>query len=364
MKRCVSCLRPDTLPGAVFNAEGVCPACERFEARKSIDYACRRDFLKNLCDEHRSKDGSYDCIIPVSGGKDSFFQVHILKNEFNMHPLLVCVTDPFTHTPEGQHNYEQIAKAFNCDTITARLDPNRIAKSSLLTLQKIGSTNWEVDKAIYAWPLQVAIQMGIKLVVYGENVSWEYGGMNAKNDFSANEQIMNRVVAPLPDESPKEFNRDMLRYPTPDEINESKLQALYLSWFYPWNDFTNLSHAECFGFKQLRSMKRAGYIDNYAQIDSVGYLFNYYLKFMKYGIGRVVDIGSRWVRYGGFTKEKLREAIVTDEGRFDLAIAADFCRMIGQEWDDIRPMVSKWWNRDLFDVAEGSMEWKWKDAGW
>lgn len=363
MKRCIKCLRPDTLPGIEFHNGSVCPACIRYEERRSIDWKPRRDYLKHLCDEYRRNDGTYDCIIPVSGGKDSFFQAHIMKHEYNMHPLLVCVTDPFAHTPEGAFNYEQIARAFECDTITARLDPVRIAKSSLQTLITLGSTNWEIDKAIYAWPLQIAIQQGIKLVVYGENVSWEYGGPNAKDTYSANEQIKNNVVSADGNDIVPNSNANFLRYPTKKEFEESKIQAIYLSWFFPWNDFTNVSHAECFGFKRLRSMKREGYIDDYAQIDSIGYLFNYYLKFMKYGIGRIVDIGSRWVRYGNMNKEVLADQIRINEGKFDMVIAADYCSMIGREWDSIKPFVSKWWNREIFDVDWDSMEWKWKNDG-
>lgn len=362
MKRCINCLRPDTLPGVVFE-NGVCPACIRYEARSRIDWQARYAELKKLCDAYRSAHGTYDCIIPVSGGKDSYFQVHVFKNIMNMNPLLVCVTDPFTHTPEGIHNYDNISKAFDCDMITLRLSPERISHSSFMTLKALGSTNWEIDKAIYAWPLRLAMEMGIKLVVYGENVSWEYGGPNAQDTPSANEQIKNNVVSEAGEKSLPWGNENMLWLPHPDVLEINEIQGIYLSYFYPWNDFINIKHAECYGFRQLKSMSRAGYIDMYAQIDSVGYLFNYYLKFMKYGIGRIVDIGSRWVRYGGaFTTAKLKETVLAREGAFDLAIAADYCKMIGKEWDEIQPIVSRWWNRDIFDVAEGSMEWKWKNS--
>jgi len=360
MIRCTVCCRPDTLPGVVFNDKGVCPACVRYAMRESINWERRGDFLKNLCNEHRSQNGAYDCIIPVSGGKDSFYQVHIMKNEYNMHPLLVSVADPFTGTPEGRHNHETIARAFGCDTVSLRLDPLRVAKSSLMTLERSGCTNWEVDRAIYAWPLQMAIRTGIKLVVYGENVSWEYGGPNAEDTFDANDQIRNNVVPEDAVNFVEGADRNALRHPSYDEINEARIQSIYLSWFFPWNDFVNLRTAEHHGFKKLSTYERVGYLDDYAQIDSIGYLFNYYLKFMKYGIGRVVDIGSRWVRYGHFSRERLQEAIDTDEGRFDLFIAADYCRAVGKDWHDVKPLVSKWWNRDIFDVAEGSMEWRWK----
>lgn len=364
MERCIKCLRPDTLPGVVFDDYGQCPACVRYAARSSIDWKARREELVNLCDAYRSKDGKYDCIIPVSGGKDSYFQAHIIKSEMQMNPLLVCVTDPFTHTPEGIHNYNNISKAFDCDMITLQLSPSRVAVSSFKTLRELGSSNWEIDKAIYAWPLQIALQMGIKLIVYGENVSWEYGGPNAEDTPSANEQIKNNVVCNEGELALEYGNKNMLRYPTQREIDESGMTAIYLSYFFPWNDLVNVKHAECYGFKQLKSMKRAGFLDTYAQIDSVGYLFNYYLKFMKYGIGRIVDIGSRWVRHNNFfDKQKLGEEIRAHEGDFDLAIAADYCRMIGHDWEEIKPFVSKWWNREIFDVKEGSMEWRWKDIG-
>jgi len=368
MIRCSKCLKPDTLPGVEF-VDGICPACIRYENRKNIDWKSRQELLAKICDGHRKNDGTYDCIIPVSGGKDSYCQVNLFKNVYKMNPLLLTVTDPFTHTKEGTHNFNNISKVFGCDHITLNINPEFVLKSSIATFERLGSTNWVVDKAIYAWPLQIAIQMGIRLVVYGENVAWEYGGKNAEDTYDANKQIWNDVVKAEGEDVIKELDPDgrysnALHYPTPEALKASGMQAIYTSYFYPWNDLENVKVAESFGFRKLTSMTRDGFLDDYAQIDSVGYLFNYYLKFMKYGIGRVVDIGSRWVRYGHITKDggtmlerNLMDHLV-NEGRFDQNIANDFMNKTGVSEEWFFKTLSKWWNRDIFDITPKGWSWK------
>lgn len=361
MNRCVKCLKPDTIPGVEF-VDGVCPACIRYENRKHINYATRRDFFNKLCDEYRSSDGSYDCIIPISGGKDSYFQTYVMKVVHKMNPLLVSVTDPFTHTDAGKHNAENIGRAFECDKITLELDPNLIADSALETLKEFGSTNWAIDKAIYAWPLQVALEKNIKFVVYGENVPWEYGGVYATDTFDANAQITNDVVKPEGEAILAKYvgKTNALRHPTAEQLKQAKIQSIYTSYFYPWNDFNNIEKAAEYGFRTLDGeWERKGYLDSYAQIDSVGYLFNYYLKFMKYGVGRVVDIGSRWVRYGIMTKEELAKEIEEKEGKFDIDIFKDFCQATNSREDIVKVVMDKWWNLDIFNLDENG-KWSWK----
>ena len=366
MKRCIKCLKPNTLPGVVFSADGVCPACERFENRKNIDYSKRREFLTRLCDEFRRTNGKYDCIIPVSGGKDSYFQTYLMTQVYKMNPLLVCVTDPFEHTGAGTHNYQNLGRAFGCDMITLTLNPEFVAKSSVATFRELGSTNWAVDKAIYAWPLNVALEKDIRLVVYGENVAWEYGGMNAEDTYNANKQINNDVVKGDGEEiiklcDPEQKNYNALRYPSTTMFDMSGVQAIYASYFYPWNDLINVAEAEKWGFRCLgEEWNRQGFLDDYAQIDSVGYLFNYYLKFMKYGIGRVVDIGSRWVRYGKITKEQLAAQIEHKEGRQDDRIVRDFLRVTNLGREEFLKIMSKWWNYDIFEIDHCG-GWHWKD---
>jgi N-acetyl sugar amidotransferase len=326
----------------------------------------RRNFLNELCDRYRRYDGQYDCIIPVSGGKDSYYQVFLMTRVYHMTPLLVCVTDPFEHTVVGTQNHQNIGEAFRCDMVTLALNPEFIAKTSVATFKALGSTNWVVDKAIYAWPLQVAIEKGIKLIIYGENVAWEYGGVNAEDTYDANTQILNDVVkrdgeSVIEECDPTGKHSNALHYPTADALKAAGIQAIYISYFYPWNDIENVTIAEEWGFKRLGPMwVRRGFLDNYAQIDSVGYLFNYYLKFQKYGIGRVVDIGSRWVRYGKITKEELAALIRQKEGQLDDQILEDFLRITGLSHKECQTILKKWWNRDIFTL-DANDNWQWRE---
>jgi len=115
MKHCIKCRMPSTRPGSIFDDQGVCQACRNYENRGTIDWEERQKQLSILCDKYRREDGYYDCVIPVSGGKDSHFLVHTMKEEMGMNPLLITVGDPFTKTEAGTKNFRNLGDAFGCD---------------------------------------------------------------------------------------------------------------------------------------------------------------------------------------------------------------------------------------------------------
>ena len=115
MKYCKKCVIPDTRPHIIFNEDGICQACLNQEKKRNIDYKARFNELKKLCDKYRRNDGYYDCVIAVSGGKDSHFITYTMKEKLGMNPLLVCVADPFTHSEVGTHNLNNLTVAFGCD---------------------------------------------------------------------------------------------------------------------------------------------------------------------------------------------------------------------------------------------------------
>ncbi|KKM75296.1 hypothetical protein LCGC14_1391640 [marine sediment metagenome] len=258
MKRCSKCLMAETKPGIVFDENGVCQACLHHAARKDVDWELRLKSLQTLTRYHRRYDGSYDCIIPVSGGKDSYYQVHTIKEHCKMNPLLVCVGDHYAHTGAGIKNLRNLQKVFNCDLITAKLDPDLARTLTRRAFEQFGSPTWPIDRMIYCWPLQVAKQMGIQLVVYGENVSYEYGGFQNEDTASAKEQINNDVAKAVPEGffngiSPARTN--MLQYP-----DVTNMEPIYLSYYVPWSGLVNLKYAQTKGFKPLHwgKMMRAG----------------------------------------------------------------------------------------------------------
>lgn len=121
MKYCKKCVMPDTRPGITFNEEGVCSACQQIERRKTIDWSKRWEEFEAICSKYRGmNDNGYDCAIAVSGGKDSHYQVHLMKNVMHMNPILFSVEDNFPMTEAGKHNLKNISEEFGCNIISIK----------------------------------------------------------------------------------------------------------------------------------------------------------------------------------------------------------------------------------------------------
>jgi len=334
MKFCKKCIMPDTRPGISFNLEGVCIACQNNEKKKSVNWDARMKELEILCDKYRRKNpGEYDCIIAVSGGKDSHYQVHVMKELMNMNPLLITVEDFFTMTEAGKHNIKNISEAFGCNLISFK--PNRKAAKviSRYMFENYGRPLWYVDRLLYTVPLYYAASLNIPLLVYGENVSYEYGGVDDKETYSARAQIFNGVA---PDVKLDELvqagvPRDELVYlEAPSQELLNKLEPIYLSYFMEWNSVKNYEFAKTRGFKDLtHEWDRTNHIENFNQIDSYGYLLNAWMKYPKYGHAYATDYSARWVRYGLLTREEAVKYAEERDHAIDPKIVEDFCEFTG-----------------------------------
>lgn len=367
MKYCKKCVMPDTRPGIKFDEKGVCFPCRVAEERKEIIWDKRLEELKELCDRYRGKNGDYyDCIVTVSGGKDSHFQVHVMKELMKMNPLLVNVHN-FSWTKTGLHNFNNLSDVFGCDTISLHINRKLARKMLWKAFVKLGSPTWIWDKAVYAFPLRVGINYHIPLIVYGENVSYEYGGYLREETYSAKDQIHNDVVKPvdwdfwLEDEiTMKDFNSVI--YPTKEEIEEAELEPIYLSYFVPWDGYKNMELAKKYGFKSLNDTgewPREGYIDDYDQIDAIGYLVHPWLKYPKYGHARATDVACYWIRTGRITREEGIRLVKEHDHRLDRRALKDFLDFVGHSEEEFWQVVDKFYNKDIFEKVNG--QWRLKD---
>ena len=187
---------PDTRPGITFDSEGICSACRHYESRAKVDWAAREKEFAALCDKYRGCNGpaGYDCAVAVSGGKDSHYQVHMLKNVYHMNPILFSVEDNFPMTEAGKHNLRNISEEFGCTIISCKPDI-RVQKILMRKFfEKYGKPTWYVDRLIYTFPLHMALKFNTPMLCYGENVSFEYGGSADKETYSARGQIENGVA--------------------------------------------------------------------------------------------------------------------------------------------------------------------------
>lgn len=356
MKYCTRCVMPDTRPGITFNEEGVCSACQSYEHRKEVDYDERFKELEALCDKYRGMNGpnGYDCMIAVSGGKDSHFQVHLMKNVMKMNPLLVSVEDNFPMTEAGKHNLKNISEAFGCDLITMK--PNIRAQKAIMkyTFEKYGKPTFFVDRYIYSYPLWMALRFNTPLLVYGENVSHEYGGGNDEETYSARDQINNGVGSGISkEELIKETGvsaKDLNFFDAPSAEEMEKLDPMYVSYFVPWNSFHNYEIAKKYGFHDLtHEWRRTHHIEDMDQIDSRAYLVHSWMKYPKFGHASATDYAARMVRYGMLTRDEAFELVKKHDHALDPLCVRDFCEFLGYSEKEFWEIIDKLYNKELFE---------------
>tara|TARA_B100000949_G_scaffold162129_1_gene142905 strand:- start:1085 stop:2179 length:1095 start_codon:yes stop_codon:yes gene_type:complete len=346
---------PDTRPGIRFDDNGTCFACINYEKQKNIDWKERWTELEQLCDKYRGSNGDgYDCAIAVSGGKDSHFQIYILKEKLDMNPILLT-SGNIDWTETGRKNLENLSDEFGCDIIMSV--PNRKISRIMFkkTFSEIGSPGWYQDSALYAFPVQMSIKLGIKLLVYGEDINYTYGGKYDTETSSAILQSKNDVVKPVWDKwfedgiiSEKDLNS--IKQPSMEEIKNAGLEMIYLSYFVPWNSNQNYEIAKKHGFKHLgHEYIRESSIENYDQIDSLIYLLNPFLKFPKFGHSMATDIASRWIRYGLKTREEMIPFVEEYDGQLDQGVIEKFCEFTKMSTSEFYSILDKWYNPELFE---------------
>ena len=355
MNYCTKCVMPDTRPGISFNEAGVCSACEAFENRKKVNYKQLFDELKTLCDKYRGMNGphGYDCMIAVSGGKDSHFQVYMFKEVLGMNPLLVTVEDNFPMTAAGVHNLKNISEAFGCDIIGMK--PNIKAQKNIMryTFEKHGKPTYFLDRYIYTYPLHMAVKFNTPLLVYGENVSYEYGGAGAIETYSAKDQINNGVGGGIPTE--EFFNdgtslKDLNFFEPPVAEELEKLNPIYLSYFVEWNSFTNYELARKHGFHDLtHEWIRTHHVENFDQVDSRAYLIHPWLKYPKFGHASATDYTARMVRHGLITREEAFELVKKRDHNLDPLAVRDFCEFVGYSEREFWSIIDGLYNPEIFE---------------
>lgn len=354
MKYCKKCVIPDTRPGIKFNNEGLCSACQSYDKRKEVDWEKRFEELKEICDKYRGMNGnSFDCAIAVSGGKDSHYQVHLMKEVMKMNPILFSVEDNFEMTEAGKHNLKNISEEFGCPIISLKPDIRAQKKLMRYTFEKYGKPTWFIDRLIYTYPMQMALKFNTPLLVYGENVSYEYGGSDYVETYSARNQLANGVASDINwdellliegiDESVLELTK------APSSAELDKLDPMYVSYFIPWNSYSNYQFAKKRGFRDLtHEWDRTHHIENFDQIDSRAYLVHSWLKYPKFGHASATDYAARFIRYGILTREEAIELVKKHDHALDCKSVSDFIKFANYTEKEFWAIIDSFYNRDLF----------------
>ena len=355
LKYCKKCLMPNTRPGLDFDENDVCDACTNYERQKTTDWKMRFKEFEILCDKHRNSNGTnYDCAIAVSGGKDSHFQVYYLKEVMKMNPLLLSVAN-VDWTETGRKNLDNISDTFGCDLLQFNINKKAARILTKKSLEELGQPTWYFDSLLYAYPYRMAMKLGIKLLVYGENITYAYGGKYKSETPSAMLQPSNGVVKPfsqkwLEDSELSENDLQLTLPPSIEECEKFGLEPIYLSYFIPWDSHHNYEVAKRWGFKHLgHEYIREGSIEQYNQIDSISYLLNLYLKYLKYAHSTSTEMACRWIRAGLKTRDEMIPLVEEHDKKLDQGTIEKFCEFTKMSVPEFWNILDKWYNPDLFE---------------
>ena len=358
---------PNTRPGIKFDDEGVCYPCRAAERMKKTDWKQRWNELEQLADKYRGSNGDYyDCINTASAGKDSYYQTYILKEKLGLNPLLVSI-DNISWTETGRQNWANLLEEFSVDAHVMSINRKVMRKTYRKAFEKIGNGSWYFDRAIYAYPIKLAIQLDIPLIFYGEDTNYLYGGPFYEEKPSALDQINNGVAEQVDwnlwlDDEITMMDLNPAVYPTLEEIKKAKLNPTFLSYFVPWSDYGNMEIACEHGFKTLDDTgewDRDGRFENYGQIDTIGYIVDCWLKFPKFCHQKVSEGASLWIREGRITREEGVEKVNEEDWMLDRKALADYLDFLQITEDYFWKKVDKWVNKDLLEKRDGN--WRLKE---
>lgn len=354
IKHCKKCLMPNTRHGSLFSKEGICQACVNYEKRKEINWGERREQLKELCRKYRRNDNYYDCLIPVSGGKDSHFLAYVIKEELGMNPLLITVTDPFTHTKAGSHNLRNLIETFRVNHYQYTVNHDLFRRATRIAFEETGEALKFVECAIYTIPVLFAQKFNMPFVIFGENSAYEYGTTDKES------YLATPVIQAMSDRLEKDRKWWIEKGLTEKEVDSIQVdrtkplpEIIFMSYFDPWSSTKHLEIAKRYGFIDLaHEWKREGCIEDFEQIDSVAYMVHLWLKYPKFGFQRTSDIASRRVREGLLSLSEAKKLIIERDYKLDQQAMEDFIKFCGytpkQFWD----VVERFWNPDLFEKVE------------
>ncbi len=356
---CQRCILPDTRPGVVLDAEGVCAGCRNAEAKRHIDWGERAAHFRHIVEVSRARAGdrNYDCVVPVSGGKDSFWQV-VTCLEQGLHPLCVSYICPGL-TELGRRNLTALAD-IGVDLLQLRISPDVERRFVRKSFEKTGIGGLVSHMAIYRWPVHIALTHGIPLVVYGENSAFEYGsedesltGSRVDRRWLQTFGVTAGTVAEdwLDDELTAKQLAPLLT--PPDELlAERDLHVLFLGYYFAWDPKKSLAAAVAHGFQSRPEGARVGHYD-FVNIDDDMISVHHHPKWHKFGITRTWDTLSMEIRNGRMTRDDAIEHLrrVGDETPWaDIRVFSDY---LGIEVADYFEILEGFRNHDIWSRRDG-----------
>ena len=371
IRYCKKCLFPDSKPDLYFDEGGVCDACQSSAKKhghtEPIDWDRRaKEFDQILINANKKADGWYDCIVPVSGGKDSSWQTYAMKKIHNMNPLAVTF-DQFDQTDTGLHNLD-VLRSIGVDHVHFTLNPNVVRQLVRKGFEIVGDPYWVNHVGIFTIPFHFATRFRIPLVVFGENPQFEYGGPESSRDNMVMDKRWRQEfggMRGLREEDMVDMDISIadlraLQYPDDETVHEVGVMGTFYGYYFKWDASIHTEIIKSFGWKSLPEPPAGSWVDN-ENCDMKFIDIREHIKYLKFGYGRATDQLNIEVRHGRITRQEAIKIVKEIDGQVSPENIKRFCEYLDISIHKYNEIVDSFVNSDIFKRAPNGRNWVLKE---
>jgi len=366
MKFCSNCVMPDTKPGVWLDERGFCNACRTKEVKANIDWDDRFKDLELIVEDiKKANHPFYDCIVAVSGGKDSWYQAAVLAEHFGLKVLCVTLA---AHLPttEGIDNLNNMIKDLNVDHMKITIKPSTFRKIRQKCFLRQGEPNWAEHCAMFSSVVNTALIYEVPLVVWGEDIAFEFGGLQRSESkpsalaINKSDLVKEKTVFDWLDDDVSERDVFFYKYPDYKKLEEAGVQSIYLGHFVKWYGRKNYEFVLPRGFTGRRAGPLPGNFLDYDNIDEKLCEINIWFKYLKFGFWRATDQTCYDIWNDRLSRQDAVKIVndLQDEKPFnDLEDFLNFHMITREQFDQT---IEKFRNHDLWELVDGNWNLKTK----
>tara|TARA_A100001011_G_scaffold393858_1_gene484801 strand:- start:1869 stop:3128 length:1260 start_codon:yes stop_codon:yes gene_type:complete len=367
---CKKCLYSNTHPlGITFNQEGICSGCEIHNEKYTLDWSYRFEKLKKITNQYVSRSKkNYDCIVPVSGGSESYWVLHIVKNKLKLNPLLVTYNKYF-NTDLGIRNLANLRIKFDCDIVMQNINPNKVKKITRATFRNLGSIYWPCIAGQTVFPVQVAVDYKVPLIIWGAHQGIEQVGMFSHEHevemtrrYRKDHDLMGFEADDLLSFFDNLQEEDIWQYRYPDDLDLNRIgvRGIYLSNYIPWDPKTqDEMMIKKFNFKTSENHRS---FESYDHVDCYNYHDTHdILKLYKHGYSKVTDHACREIRHKRLSREDAQKLVLKYEKK-KLKYTNLFCEWLNIDKTAFKFLIDFHRNKNFWTIKDWNKK-IWKFSG-
>ena len=357
MKYCKTCILPDTRPNLVIGNDGICNACKAHGTKADMNWEEREKALVKVIENAKKKSKGYDCLIPVSGGKDSTWQL-VKCLEYGLNPLALTWKTP-ARTEMGAKNLANLI-SIGVDHIDYQVNPKVEKKFLYQAIKQYGAAAIPMHMAMFNISLSVAVKFDIPLVVWGENSAFEYGSKDEEfTGFQLDHKWIKTFGVTHGTTATDWISDDLTEKeltpyfgPTKEDLEAKGVLAIFLGYYFQWDPEVSLRVAKENGFQAREEGPKTGYY-NYADIDDDFISIHHFLKWYKFGFTRLYDNLSLEIRNGRLTREEAIGIIRNNNDETPYEDIKKFCEFIDITEEHFFDLIEKFRNQDVWTQKDG-----------